>query len=203
MQDPHHTAATPQVFHESGRHWTSEGSRGLTIADYERMLVLMFTRVTSQDLDESPPLTGVGNHRVHRHNRECYVCGEGVPCGLGVDFSINPDGCATADWQPSDRFQSFPDRLHGGVLAALADGAMLHALLGRGLSGVTVDLSVRFLRAANLRDPMRVSGRVLSGGHGLFRCSATVEQGGSAIIRATARFMTGPGAGLPISRAPE
>lgn len=120
-----------------------------------------------------------------------------------MDFVIGPDGSATADWQPSARFQSFPDRLHGGVLAALADGAMLHALLGCGLNGVTVELNVRYLRAANLRDPMGVSGRVLSGRHGLFRCSATVEQGGEIIIRATARFMTGPGAGLPTSQPPE
>ena len=153
-------------------------------------------------MDEPPSQAGGEDHRVHRHNRDCYVCGDGGPCGLGADFVIGPDGSATADWQPSARFQGFPDRLHGGVLAALADGAMLHALLGRGLGGVTVEMSVRYLRAANLRDPMRVTGRVLSGRHGLIRCSATIGQGGIPIIRATARFMTGPGAGLPAEPAP-
>ncbi|MBN8458678.1 MAG: PaaI family thioesterase [Verrucomicrobia bacterium] len=150
-----------------------------------------------------PAQAPAGNHRKHLHNRDCYVCGEGEPCGLGVEFVIGPDGSATADWQPSARFQSFPDRLHGGVLAALADGAMLHALLGMGLGGVTVEMSVRYLRAANLREPVRVSGRVLSGRHGLFRCAATVEQGGVPVVRATARFMTGPGAGLPSGSPPE
>jgi uncharacterized protein (TIGR00369 family) len=128
------------------------------------------------------------------HN--CFVCGQGQPSGLNLHCEIDADGGATARWEPSSAFQSYPDRLHGGILAALVDGAMVHALHAKGLAGVTVELNIRYLRSARLTLPLEIAARVEAVRRGLFRGTATIDQGCHRIVRASAKFMTGSMAGL-------
>ncbi|MCF7730422.1 MAG: PaaI family thioesterase [Akkermansiaceae bacterium] len=126
----------------------------------------------------------------------CFVCGQDRPFGLGLRCEIDLDGGATARWEPSPAFQSYPDRLHGGILAALVDGAMVYALHARGLAGVTVELNIRYLRSARLTLPLEIAARVEAVRRGLFRGTATIDQGCQRIVRASAKFMTGSMTGL-------
>lgn len=126
----------------------------------------------------------------------CFVCGQVQPFGLGLCCEVDADGVAAARWQPSPAFQSYPDRLHGGILAALVDGAMVHALHAKGLAGVTVELNIRFLRSARLTLPLEIAARVEAVRGGLFRGTATIDQGCHRIVRASAKFMTGSMTGL-------
>ena len=86
-------------------------------------------------------------------------------------------------------FRSYPDRLHGGVIATLLDSAMVHALFARGIAGVTAELTIRYLRHVSWTGPLRVTGHVVSERHGLFICRAEVHQAGLQAVRASAKFM--------------
>lgn len=110
--------------------------------------------------------------------------------GLNLNFVINTNGMASAVWQPSPAFQSYPDRLHGGVIATLLDSAIVHALFAINVAGVTAELTIRYLKSVGLIDPVRVTGRVISKRHGLYLCEAEIYQNKDCAVRASAKFMT-------------
>ncbi len=122
-------------------------------------------------------------------HRECFACGLGNDTGLGLHFETSTDGTATAIWQPSDRYRSYPDRLHGGLIATLLDCAMVHALFARGIGAATAEITIRYLQSVGLRETLHVTGSVVAESHGLFTCKADVHQGGTHAARATAKFM--------------
>jgi uncharacterized protein (TIGR00369 family) len=122
-------------------------------------------------------------------HRSCFACGVCNSGGLDVHFDIESDGVASAIWQPSPAFQSYPDRLHGGVIATLLDSAIVHALFAMDIAGVTVELTIRYLKSVGLQEPVRVTGSVVSMRHGVYFCHAEVHQNGNCAVRASAKFM--------------
>lgn len=125
-------------------------------------------------------------------HRDCFACGKRNDRGLGLRFEMDADGLVSTVWQPTDGFRSYPDRLHGGIIATLLDCAMVHALFARGIAGVTAEMTIRYLRAVGLQDPLRVTGNVVSERHGVFICRADVYQGRAHAVRASAKFMITP-----------
>lgn len=141
-------------------------------------------------------LTPSAASRLQASHAECFACGVTSPNGLGLHFSVGPDGVSRATWQPSMVFRSYPDRIHGGVLATLLDSAIVHALFAEGVAGVTAELNLRFLEKVDPGLPVEVIGRVENRRRGVYFCSAEVVQGGKTAVRADAKFMAMPG-GVP------
>lgn len=119
----------------------------------------------------------------------CFACGSREGFGLHLRFDTSAGGVATAVWRPAPLFQSYPGRLHGGVIATLLDAAMVHALSARGVAGVTVEMNIRYARGVSVADPIEVTGRVESVRHGVYFCRAELLQAGGAAVRAAAKFM--------------
>jgi acyl-coenzyme A thioesterase PaaI-like protein len=122
-------------------------------------------------------------------HRECFACGVCNTAGLCLHFEIGSDGVASAVWQPSTAFQSYPDRLHGGVIATLLDSAMVHALFAKGIAGVTAELTIRYLQAVDLVEPLHITASIETERHGIYLCRAEVYQNGRHAVRASAKFM--------------
>lgn len=120
---------------------------------------------------------------------DCFACGVCNGAGLKLNFDVGTDGTASAVWQPSAAFRSYPDRVHGGVVATLLDSAIVHALSARGVAGVTAELTVRFLQSVNVHDPVRVAGWVESERIGVYLCRGEVRQAGVVAVRASGKFM--------------
>lgn len=125
-------------------------------------------------------------------HKECYACGESNHGGLNLHFVIGEDGSASGVWQPSAAFRSYPDRVHGGVIATLMDSAIVHALFAREVAGLTAELTIRYLCRINLQDPVHVRGWVESARHRIYQCRAEIHQAGVLAVRATAKFMAMP-----------
>lgn len=123
---------------------------------------------------------------------DCFACGTGNDSGLSLHFEIGADGVASAVWQPLERFRSYANRLHGGVIATLLDCAMVHALFARGVAGVTAEMTVRYLHGIGFQDPLDITGCVVSERHGIMICRADIHQGGVRAVRASAKFMVLP-----------
>lgn len=129
---------------------------------------------------------------LHDSHHNCFACGIGNDIGLNLHFEIGSDGSASAIWQPSFAYQSYADRLHGGVIATMLDSAMVHALFAKGVTGVTAELTIRYLQSVGLADPLHVTGAVERERHGIYLCRADIHQNGAQAVRATAKFMAMP-----------
>lgn len=91
--------------------------------------------------------------RLRAHPR-CVVCSTANPVGLGQDFALQPDGSVEGIFAASDLFEGYSGLLHGGVTAALLDGAMTNCLFARGVRALTAELTVRYRR------PVALAGRI-------------------------------------------
>ena len=95
----------------------------------------------------SPPIDVQPNKSIPLRAQEhpqCLVCSPNNPLGLGVEFSLAADGSIEGAFTGSSMLQGYPDWLHGGVIAALLDGAMTNCLFAHGCKAVTAQLSVRY-----------------------------------------------------------
>jgi len=125
-------------------------------------------------------------------HHECFACGIGNHAGLNLHFHLDHDGIANAVWKPSPAFRSYPDRVHGGVIATVLDSSIVHALFAKGVAGVTAELTIRYLHSVTITEPIHVRGWVESHRHGMYRCLAEVHQAGVLAVRASAKFMAMP-----------
>ena len=55
---------------------------------------------------------------------QCVVCGQVHEAGLGLRFKPQDDGSVEACFNCKDIYQGYEGILHGGIAAALFDGAM-------------------------------------------------------------------------------
>jgi len=119
----------------------------------------------------------------------CFACGAANPAGLGLRYEVTAAGIATARWEPTATFRSYDDRIHGGVLATLLDGAMVHALFAAGVVGVTAELTIRYLHSVQVGVPVEVIGWVKSNRFGIYLCAAEIRQANTLAVKAAAKFM--------------
>lgn len=125
----------------------------------------------------------------------CVVCGPDNPIGLHAEWRREEAGMASATVSVPEAFQGFRGMVHGGVVAALLDDAMWHAIWsGTNVSTYTVDLKTRYRHPTHVGSPLEVRGRFLDSRHRVFRAEATVSDAASGEILAEAegRFMADP-----------
>lgn len=128
----------------------------------------------------------------HASHEACFACGVTGQSGLRLHFEVGEDGVALAEWMPKQEFRSYPDRIHGGVVATLLDSAMVHTLFARGIAGVTAEITIRYLQAVSPDAPAHITGWVEGAPGRIHRCRAEVHQNGSLAVRATAKFVPIP-----------
>ena len=92
----------------------------------------------------------------------CLVCGLKNPFGLKAWFYELENKELLAIFKPSEFFQSYPGRLHGGIATAILDETIGRAILMHkdNLWGVTVELHTRFLKPVPLNEKIRAIGRI-------------------------------------------
>lgn len=96
-------------------------------------------------------------------SRMCFICGEKNPAGLHLNFYEQDDGTILGKFTGKDHHQSYPGRMHGGVITAALDetiGRAIMAQYGEAIWGVTVELNVRFLKPVPLDTPLTIIGRI-------------------------------------------
>ena len=126
--------------------------------------------------------------RIRAHPR-CVVCSPTHPMGLGQEFVLQPDGSVESTFAGSEVFEGYSGLLHGGVTAALLDGAMTNCLFAHGVEGLTAELTVRY------RDPVTACGTMtaracLAESHGrLHLLRAELRQEGRVKATAFGKFL--------------
>jgi uncharacterized protein (TIGR00369 family) len=119
----------------------------------------------------------------------CIICGRDNPRGLHLQFSLAGDGGVEASFDCQKVFEGYDNHLHGGVIAALLDGAMTNCLFAHGFLAVTAELTVRFRQPVAIGLPATVRAWIRQSSHGLHRMRAELLQDNQLLVSAKATFL--------------
>jgi acyl-coenzyme A thioesterase PaaI-like protein len=125
----------------------------------------------------------------------CIACRDKAEGGLELRFTSTADGSVEAGFACDWRYQGYPDRVHGGIVAMLLDAAMTHCLFARRLHGVTARLTVRYRDRVEIGVPGVVRAHLVRDAHGLCDLEAELIQSAEVKASAEARFMCAPNRG--------
>jgi uncharacterized protein (TIGR00369 family) len=124
-----------------------------------------------------------------RDNNTCYVCGKENPAGLGIDFKINREQRSiSAIFTPSDIHQGYEGIVHGGILSALLDEAMVKLTVSLGIPAVTAEITVKFKTPAAPGEELLVSSRLTHETRRLIQAEAKIERGPVVIAEAKGKL---------------
>lgn len=126
-------------------------------------------------------------------SRMCMVCGRENPLSLKARFYNLDGGELLGIFDVRDVHQSYPGRVHGGVVTAMLDETMGRAAAGEDpdMFGVTVELTVRFRKPVPIVPDLRVLARVTTDpARRLYEASGEIVlEDGTVAAEATGRFM--------------
>lgn len=124
--------------------------------------------------------------------QDCLVCGVHNPFGLHAQYYELEDGTLAGIVEARVEHQSYPGRVHGGVITALLDET-----IGRAINitepdtwAVTVQMDVRFKRPVPYGERLLVHGRITDSNRRLFSGTGEILLAdGTVAATATARYM--------------
>ena len=97
----------------------------------------------------------------HKAQNRCFGCGPANPGGLHLEFLLAEDGSVVCLPTIPDRFEGPVGYLHGGIIATLLDEAMSKSVRARGLTAMTRQMEINYLRPVHSEAPIRVEGRLI------------------------------------------
>jgi acyl-coenzyme A thioesterase PaaI-like protein len=109
--------------------------------------------------------------------------------GLAVRYELEPDGAVRGTFLGHCALEGYPGLLHGGVIAALMDGAMTNCLFAHGITAVTAELQMRYRVSVASSEPLEVRAWLVSSRHGLHQLRAELTQTGLIKVQADSKFM--------------
>lgn len=128
----------------------------------------------------------------HAH---CFACGADTSDGLHLTFR-REENRTIGICRPGDRFRSYDDRVHGGILGTILDSAMVHALCDEGfVDPVTVRLDIRFRRLVTPGSLLIVSASIDKRRADMVWLEATLTTNGVECASAVGIFRVG----MPVS----
>ena len=109
-------------------------------------------------------MTGTAEHLIpmtHAAQNRCFGCGPANPSGLRLEFFLAEDGSVVSLTTVPEIFDGHPGYLHGGIIATLLDEAMSKAVRARGVTAMTRQLEIDYLRPVPSGAPIRMEGRLV------------------------------------------
>jgi uncharacterized protein (TIGR00369 family) len=97
----------------------------------------------------------------HRAQNRCFGCGQANVTGLRLEFLLAEDGTVVCLPTIPDSFEGPAGYLHGGIIATLLDEAMSKSVRARGLTAMTRQMEVEYLRPVHSGAPIRLEGRLV------------------------------------------
>lgn len=125
-----------------------------------------------------------------RDDRVCFVCGEKNPIGLKLKLRTDPErGESAAEVTFADHFQGWAGIVHGGLVAAVLDEAMIYAAGAKGLKCVTAEITVRYVEPAATGIAYALKGRFVEDkGRIVLAESALLDAEGREVAWATGKL---------------
>ena len=146
--------------------------------------------ITGTPCPDDAPCAVKSYEETRKAHLGCMVCGEGGPDApaFGLRFIPDPAGGVLATFRTARRYQGYAGILHGGVISTLLDAAMVHCLFARGVTAVTAEMTVRFLREVPVDCDVCVGATLIGERHGVFQAVANLSRGGTRFAVAKGKF---------------
>jgi acyl-coenzyme A thioesterase PaaI-like protein len=113
----------------------------------------------------------------------CFICGKRNPIGLRVEFDTDRENLRISGvFTPRREHEGYKGILHGGLVAALLDEAMVKLLWEAGIPAVSASLDIRLARPAMVGEPLHIKGWVDSQKGKLVLTGARAEDSGGRIV---------------------
>jgi acyl-coenzyme A thioesterase PaaI-like protein len=121
----------------------------------------------------------------------CFVCGKANPIGLKVDFEVDRRRLKISGvFTPQREHEGYKGIMHGGLVGALLDEAMVKLLWEVGMRAVSASLEIKLARPAEVGRPLAISGWVDADKGRLILTGAKIEdEAGNLVAEAKARCM--------------
>ncbi|NND00640.1 MAG: PaaI family thioesterase [Gammaproteobacteria bacterium] len=93
----------------------------------------------------------------------CFVCGRDNPVGLRMQFYDDGKDTVCSDFTPDQRYQGYPEIVHGGILASILDEVVGRvAMIGdHHRFMMTVNLKVQYRLPVVVDTPLHAVGKVI------------------------------------------
>lgn len=125
-----------------------------------------------------------------RDNGHCFVCGKDNPAGLRVVFEVDRNArTITGRFTPGVEHEGWQGIVHGGIVAALLDEAMVKLAAHVGTPSVSAELTVKFKAPAAAEEELVVSGKLVKDAGRLIEAEATVTRGTVVIAEAKGKLL--------------
>ena len=92
----------------------------------------------------------------------CFICGIDNNSGLKANFYEMEDGTLVTIVKGKEIHQSYPNRMHGGVISALIDESVGRSIwiLEPDTWGVTMDLQMKYRKPVPLDEDLKVVSKI-------------------------------------------
>lgn len=117
----------------------------------------------------------------------CFICGKGNPEGLSLSFHETLNG-VSAEFILRREYQGYKGIIHGGLIVAILDEAMVKAANLRGFNAITAEIIVRFKKPLSAGQKARVKGRVIKESRRLIVAQAVIDRGDVIIAEAEGKL---------------
>jgi uncharacterized protein (TIGR00369 family) len=125
-----------------------------------------------------------------RDNQRCYVCGKYNRLGLQATFAVDKIGrTISGRFTPRTEHEGWEGIVHGGIVAALLDEAMVKLAACLGIPAVSAELTVKFKAPAAAGDELAITGRIVKESSRLIEAEAMVMRGPVVIGEAKGKLL--------------
>jgi uncharacterized protein (TIGR00369 family) len=126
----------------------------------------------------------------HGPQNNCFGCGQISTVGLHLVFETAPDLTVHCTAVISDQYEGPPGYLHGGIIATVLDEAMSKANRAGGVTAMTRQMTVEYLRPVPSNAPVQIMGSVTrSEGRKHWTQSQIQNAEGRVLAQATGLFI--------------
>lgn len=129
------------------------------------------------------------------NSKLCFICGIDNPYGLVAPFYEMEDGSVISLFQYKDIHQSYPGRVHGGLISA-----MLDEIAGRAIWitepetwAVTTQLNVKYRKPVPYDTPLKAKGVITRNTRRIFEAHSEIyDMGGNVLAEAEVVYFKQP-----------
>lgn len=126
------------------------------------------------------------------NSRMCFGCGIENKLGLNASFYELDNHELVAIFKPVIEYQSYPERLHGGISSTILDET-----LGRAISiedesiwGVTAELNIKYKKPVPLDQELKVVAKITRNASRMFECEGKILlENGDIAVTATGKYI--------------
>ena len=127
-----------------------------------------------------------------RNSKMCYICGLDNPFGMKSQFYNMEDGCVISPITYKSFHQSFPQRVHGGLIATILDELACRAYWSDGnyQLGVTTGLEVKYKKPVPYDVELLAHGVVIEDKSRMFKTLARIiDKDGTVFAEGFATYL--------------